>query len=227
MNIEEIKVRLAKIKERENRIPNSEQESVIGQAAELPAEFCKEVFGNPGFQSDGRGPTKGASHYWVVPDKCRIDRERGLCFLESKSKKAFNLLTIWMMHTGIPLDENGVCRDKVQIRKAITSLRSWCEEVSKKKAEEQFDLEAYLLGLKEWVHDAVFQNGRIFFKGTAEQIREMVKTVDGDLFDGIPPFASRREFLKLLQFWIGDRKFFNVHMDWWGKKRVFTLALMP
>jgi hypothetical protein len=62
-----------------------------------------------------------------------------------------------MLHTGIPLDENAQCRDKAQIRKAITSLRAWCEEITKQKAEKKFDPDAYLLGLKEWVHEGVFQ----------------------------------------------------------------------
>jgi hypothetical protein len=228
MNVDDIKTRLAQIgKAPSGSIPNSEQEAIIQRTLGNLPEFCFEVFRECGFQSDGRGETKGLSHYWVVPDKVRIDRKTGLCFLEQKSRQAFNLLTVWMAHNGIPLDDKSQCRDKVLIKRAITSLRSWCETIESQKAANGFNPEAYLLVLKEWVYDAVFQNGRIFFKGTSEQIREMMKAVDGDLFSGHPLFASRRGFLQFLESWQGDRNFFNVHMDKWGKKRVFTLALMP
>jgi hypothetical protein len=123
-------------------IRNSEQEAVIQRALGNLPEFCKEMFRNPGFRSNGKGDTKGASHYWVVPEIARICQDRGLCFLEQKGRRALNLLTIWMAHTGIPLDDTFQCRDKVLIKRAIATLNKWCEEIENQKAASEFDPEA-------------------------------------------------------------------------------------
>jgi len=174
---------------------------------------------------------------------CRIDRERGLFFLNQKSRRALNLLTIWMAHTGIPLDDEGICKDKVLIERSISTLRRWCEATRKEKAEKK-DIETLTASemvlkdfypdpkeanrvLKMWVANAVFRSGRTFFKGTSEQLRELVKKEDEEIFAGHEFFRSRRLFLRLLETWVGKQRCFGLKMDKWGKKRVFSLSLEP
>jgi hypothetical protein len=241
MDIEEAKARLAKLGGAPSgTIPNSAQESVIREALELLPEFCKTVFQKTGCLSNGRGKSKDNSHYWVVPDMCRIDRNNGLFFLNQKSRRALNLLTIWMAYTDIPLDDDGICRDKVLIERSISTLRRWCEATRKEKAQKK-EIETLTPSemvlkdfyadpkeanrvLKEWVADAVFRSGRTFFKGTSEQIRELVKKEDEENFVGHEFFRSRRLFLRILETWVGKRRYFGLKMDKWGKKRVFSLS---
>jgi hypothetical protein len=230
MTVEQAKAALARIGGAPSgTIPKSAQESVIRETLELLPEFCKKVFGKSGFPSNGRGKSKGNSHYWVVPDMCRIDRERGLCFLEQKSRYALNLLTVWMAHTGIPIDDQGICRDKVLIERSISTLRRWCGGIrneKEKRAKEEESSSAPGWMLKKWVSDAVFRDGRSSFKGTSEKIRKLVSSY-WDWFDEVPSFSSRRLFLELLESWQVDRQVFTLKMNQWGKKRVFYLDLLP
>src|SRR5260221_2207669 len=199
--ISEIKATLARLGGAPSgTIPHSAQESVIREALGLLPEFCKTVFQKSGCLSNGRGESKDRSHYWVVPDTCRIDKNNGLVFLNQKSRRAFNLLTIWMAHTEIPLDDDGICRDKVLIERSISTLRRWCEATRKEKAEKK-DIETLRASemvlkdwyddpkeanwvLKAWVADAVLHSDRTFFKGTSEQILALVKKEDEKNFVG-------------------------------------------
>jgi hypothetical protein len=158
--ISEIKAALANIGGAPaNTIPNSEQEAVIAEALEFLPEFCLKVFKNKGYRTRGKDETLGNSHYWAVLDTCRIDTTNGLVFLGKKCRYAKNLLTVWMCHTGIETDQGAVCRDKVLIQRAISSLRRWCTEQRKKRDGGEPEVTDYPTNydFKDAVYEAVFK----------------------------------------------------------------------
>jgi hypothetical protein len=234
MEIAEAKARLARLGGAPSgTIPNSAQESVIKSALDLLPEFCKEVFQKTGCLSNGRGISKDNSHYWVVPDMCRIDCNTGLFFLNQKSRRALNLLTVWMAHTGIPLDDDGVCRDKVMIERAISTLRRWCEETRKKKEEAG----GYYPGssdFKELVWGTVFTGETAGFTGKSSyrrSAREFWKAVQNAVgkedCEQFEELSSAIQFRKMLSHWakIKDTKFFTVTEHTRSKNTTFTLSL--
>jgi hypothetical protein len=214
-----------------NTIPNSEQEAVIKEALEFLPEFCFEVWKNKGYRTRGKDATLGCSHYWAVLDTCRIDMTNGLVFLDQKSRYAKNLLTLWMCHTGIKTDEDAVCKDKVLIQRAISSLRRWCTEQRKRRdgdqsAEDQTDYPTSY-EFKDLVHDAVFK-GRSKYRASASKFRKMVLKEHGEELKKFTEFSSGPQFLKLLTTWaeINDREFFTVTKHPNGKNSEFTLELV-
>jgi hypothetical protein len=227
-DIERIKDLLAKAQGGKNHIREN-QEAVIKRTLGNLPEFCRTVFGVAGHKSAGKkDPETGerpVSHYWVVPGEGRICTNTGLFFPMQKSRWARNILTIWMLHQGVELDDNFQCRDKATIERSIKSLDRWndgfevTEEDSTGYGPEDF------AKLKQLVSLAVFSDGRKSFKGTAKQIRKLVEDLaeeNGVIVDS-PLFNSSRQFIAVLESWRGYNELFTVMLEKYGKVRRFTL----
>jgi hypothetical protein len=118
------------------KIPLERLEAVVGATKRNILAFLAVVL------PEGYLTTRGG--YWIDPEArlkvCVKPGYEGLAFSLDHPKSHYPLpekflLTLWMLYLGIGLDDQGICRSKRDLARAVNSLERWNREEDQKRVQ--------------------------------------------------------------------------------------------